>query len=359
MQTSIALFGEGFMSAKPKLLDLFSGAGGMSLGFAQAGFEVVAAVDNWRDALGTFALNEPSAKVFLTDMSDQRIARELFNSLPDVDVVIGGPPCQGFSIAGKRDPFDPRNMLYKSFVEAIKIKKPKAFVMENVPTIASPTNAELFAEIIQDFKNLGYAVQARVLRASEYAVPQNRRRMFIVGTRSDISEFFEFPEKTTVVHTTSDAISDLPDLSVDDGSPYPTEPLTDLQNSLRSGSKYLYNHQITEHSPATKSVISLVPDGGNYKDLPNSLQGIRNVNIAWTRFASDKPSNTIDTGHRHHFHYTYNRVPTVREAARLQSFPDTYIFLGSKTSQMKQVGNAVPPMLAKLIAENLYKVVSR
>jgi DNA (cytosine-5)-methyltransferase 1 len=347
------------MSIKPKLLDLFSGAGGMSLGFTQAGFEVLAAVDNWRDALGTFALNDPNAKVFLTDMSDLQSARELFQSLPDVDVVIGGPPCQGFSIAGKRDPLDPRNMLYKSFVDAIRVKRPKAFVMENVPTIASPTNAELFAEIIEDFKSLGYLVEARVLRASEYYVPQNRRRMFIVGTRSDIPAVFEFPKQSEVVNTTSDAISDLPDSSIDDGSPYPTPPLTQLQMILRKGSDYLYNHQVTEHSIATRSVISLVPDGGNYKDLPASLQGIRNVNIAWTRFSSDKPSNTIDTGHRHHFHYKYNRVPTVREAARLQSFPDSYIFLGSKTSQMKQVGNAVPPMLAKLIAENLYKVAAR
>ena len=124
---------------------------------------------------------------------------------------------------------------------------------------------------------------------------------------------------------------------------------------MRKESKGIYNHQITSHSEKTKSIISLVPDGGNYKDLPLDLRETRKVNIAWTRLNSKKPSFTIDTGHRHHFHYVYNRVPTVRESARIQSFPDSFIFVGNKTSQYKQVGNAVPPLLANI---KNHKVIS-
>lgn len=338
---------------KLKVLDLFSGAGGMSLGFSEAGFNISAALDHWRDALNTFRLNKRETETLLIDMSDEVATQHALKSLGEFDVIIGGPPCQGFSIAGKRDPQDPRNKLYKSFIAAIKEKKPKAFVMENVPTIASKTNAELYSEILADLEGLGYRTQSRVLLASDYGVPQNRKRMFIVGIRHDISNQFEFPSPMADKYTTRDAISDLPEFSLDDGSPYPSLPQSHLQEELRNKSTELFNHQVTEHSSATKSVISKVPDGGNFKDLPAELQGIRNVNIAWTRFASDKPALTIDTGHRHHFHYKFNRVPTVREAARLQSFPDTYIFLGSKTSQMKQVGNAVPPRLAFAIASAL------
>ncbi|MDA1061193.1 MAG: DNA cytosine methyltransferase, partial [bacterium] len=122
---------------------------------------------------------------------------------------------------------------------------------------------------------------------------------------------------------------------------------------MRQNTDFIYNHQLTGHSEKTQEIISLVPDGGNYKDLPTKYKKTRNVNIAWTRFDSKKPSNTIDTGHRHHFHYEYNRVPTVRESARLQSFPDDFRFMGSKTSQYKQVGNAVPPLLANVIAVEL------
>jgi len=123
----------------------------------------------------------------------------------------------------------------------------------------------------------------------------------------------------------------------------------------RTNSKGVYNHEITIHTEQTKRIISLVPDGGNYKDLPDSLQSTRKVHIAWTRLNSKKPSFTIDCGHNHHFHYKYNRVPTVRESARLQSFPDSFVFIGNKGSQLKQVGNAVPPLMAKAIAEQLNK----
>lgn len=336
-----------------KVLDLFSGAGGLSYGFELAGFDVQNAVDFWPDALETLRHNSPNTQTHLIDLGDVE-ATDIFLSKIEVpDVVIGGPPCQGFSIAGKRDPGDPRNRLYKGFIRAIEFHKPLAFVMENVPTINSPTNRELFNEILNDFKGLGYQVEFKVLLASQYGVPQNRKRMFIVGTRGTYN--FEFPREQLNVVTAQEALSDLPERGLEDESPYPVEARSEYQILMRSGSAGISNHQITLHSEKTTNVISHVPDGGNFKDLPSLFQGIRNVNIAWTRLASWKPSFTVDTGHRHHFHYEFNRVPTVRESARLQSFPDSFVFLGGRTSQMKQVGNAVPPLLAKQIAQALLK----
>lgn len=334
-----------------RVLDLFSGAGGLSYGFELAGFEVQNAVDFWPDALETLRHNSPSVQTHLLDLGDSQKVDEFLAGIEIPDVVIGGPPCQGFSIAGKRDPEDPRNRLYKGFVRAIEFHKPAAFVMENVPTINSPTNRELFTEILDDFINLGYKVEAKVLLASQFGVPQNRKRMFIVGTLAQYD--FHFPIEQIEIVSSRDAIGDLPEQGLEDGSDYLIKADTEYQRLMRKGSLGISNHQTTLHSEKTTKVISHVPDGGNYKDLPSHLQGIRNVNIAWTRLASSKPSFTVDTGHRHHFHYEFNRVPTVRESARLQSFPDSFVFLGGRTSQMKQVGNAVPPLLAEQVALSL------
>ena len=155
--------------------------------------------------------------------------------------------------------------------------------------------------------------------------------------------------------TTSEALSDLPEGNLEEGAVYPIEAQSEYQKLERRNSSGVYNHEITIHNEQTKRIISMVPDGGNYKDLPKDLQGTRKVHIAWTRLNSQRPSITIDTGHRHHFHYKWNRVPTVRESARIQSFPDDFIFMCSKTSQYKQVGNAVPPLMAQAIAEQLKK----
>ena len=154
------------------------------------------------------------------------------------------------------------------------------------------------------------------------------------------------------------ALSDLPPLVEtlgEDPAEYETKPKNSYQKLMRSNSKKVRNHIAASHSDKVKHIISLVPDGGNYKDLPEEYKNSRNFHVAWTRFRSDKPAPTIDTGHRHHFHYKYNRVPTVRECARLQSFPDDFIFEGKKTQQFRQVGNAVPPLMAQAIAEALLK----
>ena len=335
-----------------RVLDLFSGAGGMSLGFEMAGFEIICAVDNWEDALKTIKHNSPSTQTVSMDLSNKTSISDFCGELGQVDVVIGGPPCQGFSIAGKRNPEDERNRLYEGFVEAIKAIQPAAFVMENVPSISSPTNLDLFESIISDFEKLGYTTASKVLLASNFGVPQNRRRMFIVGIKGGENDF-DFPGGEESRISALEAIGDLPENSLEDGSEYPIKPDTAYQQWAHEGSEGIWNHQVTDHKPKTIEVISLVPDGGNHKSLPMGLSGIRNVNIAWTRLDSRKPSFTIDTGHRHHFHYKFNRVPTARESARLQSFPDAYVFLGSKTSQLRQIGNAVPPLLARSIAESL------
>ena len=336
-----------------KVLDLFSGCGGMSLGFEQAGFSIELGIDNCADALTTFKKNHKNSSIIDADLS--KLDPSEIN-IDTIDVIIGGPPCQGFSIAGKRIVEDERNDLYKSFVRYVDFFKPKAFVMENVPNILSMGNGLIKNKIVEDFSSLGYTVVCKLLMASDFGVPQNRKRAFFVGIVS--GNKFEYPEKLDLPKVTSqDAISDLPDLSVIDNSSYPTPCISMYQKKMRSNSKRLFNHQLTEHKDKTVKIISLVPDGGNYKDLPEHLKDTRRVNIAWTRLNSKKPSFTIDTGHRHHFHYKYNRVPTVRESARIQSFPDDFIFLGNKTSQYKQVGNAVPPLLAKYLGNKLKEYI--
>jgi DNA (cytosine-5)-methyltransferase 1 len=343
-----------------KVLDLFSGCGGLSFGLEKVGFRVIAGIDNWTDALKTFQKNHKDAKALTVDLGKPDLDA-IKKEIGDVDVVVGGPPCQGFSISGNRDLNDPRNKLYKGFVQIVKRFNPKVFVLENVPNLVSIGEGKIKDEIIKDFEKLGYKVKYKILLASDYGVPQNRRRVIFVGVKGENN--FEFPipmfNEGQKKVSSSDAISDLPDHDMQDGSFLRQKPRTQYQEKMRTKDSKIFNHVLTAHDKKTVEIISLVPDGGNYKDLPQEHINTRRVNIAWTRFNSTKPSNTIDTGHRHHFHYKYNRVPTVRESARLQSFPDDFIFLGSKTSQYKQVGNAVPPLLAEAIGKNILKLFDK
>lgn len=347
-----------FRNYKFKVLDLFSGCGGLSYGFLRQNFDVIAGVDNWKDSLITFEKNHPGAKGILVDLRDFS-PKELQKKIGNVDVVIGGPPCQGFSISGKRNPDDPRNNLYTAFVKTVAQLKPKAFVLENVPNLIAIAGGRIKDQIVNDFSSLGYKVKYKVMLSSDYGVPQNRRRVVFIGTLGHGE--FNFPDgqftDSELKVTTRDALSDLPEGSVDDGTENNKKPATNYQALMREKTNKIYNHQITAHDKKTVETISLVPDGGNYKNLPAHLRNTRKVHIAWTRYNSIKPSLTIDTGHRHHFHYKYNRVPTVRESARLQSFPDNFIFFGSKTSQYKQVGNAVPPLMSEAIAAELKKIL--
>lgn len=344
------------MGKERTFIDLFCGAGGMSYGFEMAGFRPVLAIDNWQDALDTYKKNNPKGETLCADLSNINIAQVAKDyNIKKVDLIIGGPPCQGFSVAGKRIVDDIRNKLYKSFVSFVEYFSPEMFVMENVPNILSIGDGMVRESILNDFRKLGYEVQYDVLTASDYGVPQNRRRAIFVGAKSGS---FNFPKPTVAKKvTSSQALSDLPENSIEDGNAYPCGEMSAYQKWARTKSTGVFNHEVTVHSEKTQHIISLVPDGGNYKDLPEEYQNTRKVHIAWTRLNSQKPSFTIDTGHRHHFHYCYNRIPTVRECARIQSFPDDYIFMKSRTSQYKQVGNAVPPLMAVAIAEEVKKTL--
>lgn len=338
------------------VLDLFCGCGGLSLGLQNAGFRILLGVDNWGDALKTFKANHTNSNIYhgdLTELSFSDIANQFHEN--SVDVIVGGPPCQGFSISGKRDPQDPRNKLYTSFLGAVEHFKPRAFIMENVPNLASMNKGAIKETIRSEFEALGYVLSDKIVLASDYGVPQNRKRYILVGLLNKKAFVFPTPSHVENKITCFEAISDLPEELSNDSKAYPSPANSAYQSKMRLGCSEILNHEITKHNEKTVSTISLVPDGGNYKNLPDHLKKTRKVNIAWTRFNSMKPSLTIDTGHRHHFHYEFNRVPTVRESARLQSFPDSFVFCCSKTSQYKQVGNAVPPILGEALGRSLMK----
>ena len=344
---------------QPRVLDLFCGAGGFSEGFRQAKCDIVAGIDNDAQAVATYAKNFPSSFAIKKDLSEDSLTglESIVNS--QVDIIIGGPPCQGFSVAGKRLKDDPRNILYKAYLHLIQHFNPKVVVIENVPTILGLYGGEIGRQIAEDLRQLKYTVHVHKLLASDYGVPQTRKRVFFIGLHDE--KDFSLPKGKHTNHpiTSSMAISDLPLLNGDLGEfqqDYTLSPKNEYQKEMRKKSPFLWNHEAVNHQQKTVDIISMVPDGGSYKDLPKSLWETRKVNIAWTRMNSKKPCFTIDAGHNHHFHYKANRVPTVRECARIQSFPDRFIFYGNRTSQYRQVGNAVPPLVAKAIGLSLKKV---
>ncbi|MEI7765473.1 MAG: DNA cytosine methyltransferase [bacterium] len=348
---------------KLKIIDLFAGCGGLSYGFEMAGYDVLLGTDNWMDSLETFKHNHKNSKILCEDIS--KVTKKDILDLIDnkeVDVLVGGPPCQGFSLAGKRDSKDDRNKLVMEYVRVVKELNPKFFVLENVLGILSmkdEKNNLVIDNLKKAFAKIGYQISYKPLFAHHYGVPQKRQRVVIVGNRLGIN--FEFPKPThdgiqNKFTTVGDAISDLPLLEKDFGEEtvkHKITPKSDYQKMMRKNTDLLKNHTKSAHSEQTTRVISFVPEGGNWKDLPKEYQNIRSYSNTWRRLDSKLPSVTIDTGHRHHFHYKANRVPTVRESARIQSFPDTFEFKGTRTSQFKQVGNAVPPLLAKAIAEKI------
>lgn len=347
---------------KLTVVDLFSGCGGLSKGFIDAGYDVILGVDHEPTSLETFKLNHNGSQTLLLDLFDQKSINEIKKALKGVhpDIIVGGPPCQGFSLTGTRNFDDKRNQLYLSMIESVKVLKPKAFLIENVPGFARMYGGAIKDEVIKRFTELGYNVKMQILCAADYGVPQIRKRVVFVGLQKKLGEF-EFPKPILTPDkyiTTLEAIGDLPSREHEFGEEednYKSVPKSEYQKMMRGKQKKLFNHVSTKHTDLVKSIISQVPDGGNHKDLPEGVGGNRKFNEAWTRYNSKKPSKTIDTGHRNHFHYKQNRVPTVRENARLQSFPDNFIFIGTRTSQNRQVGNAVPPLLGYNIAKQLKK----
>lgn len=342
------------------IVDLFCGAGGLSLGFEMAGFNSVLAIDFDQKAIETYNMNRAKKSGRHIDLKvvDEIYLRKHIE-FSEVIGVIGGPPCQGFSIAGRRIVDDERNELYRHYFEIIEMIKPQFFLMENVSGLLTLSKGAIKEDILRRGDELGYNISFKVLDSVDYGVPQYRKRVFFVGIRKDIaSRKFEFPVKNNDLITTKDALSDLPNV-VDKGeiTDYRTKPKSEYQTWVRQNSKRVYNHNNTNHTEETRFLISKVPQGGGLKDLPKELIGDRKYSSLLRRMDSNRPSNTIDTGHRTYFHYSENRIPSVRESARLQSFPDYFIFHGSKVEQYRQVGNAVPPLLAKSIANSILNYI--
>ena len=248
------------------------------------------------------------------------------------------------------------NHLYLEFYNTVKKVNPNFFIIENVSGFLNLSKGMFIEDIIDRFGNegLGYKINYKLINSSSYGVPQNRKRVFIIGTKD---KKFEFPKENNKFISSHEAISDLNfKLNSKKGNgvySYPVEAKSTYQKKMRKNSERIINHENTNHENQTINVISKIKDGGTIHDLDRKYWEIRKYNKTFQRMNSKLPSLTIDTGHRNYFHYKANRIPTVRECARLQSFPDDFVFKGSKTSQYKQVGNAVPPLISEVLAKNL------
>lgn len=276
----------------------------------------------------------------------------------NVDLIVGGPPCQGFSQKGKRKTIhDERNFLFKYYYEVVSLVKPTYFVMENVPNLLTAENGYFKKEITELFEGLGYTISSDVLNAAEFGVPQNRKRAVIIGKLG--SEAIGLPVPIEERVTIWDAISDLAYLNSGEGEEkqsYKYEPQSQYQRKLRENSDYLYNHVATKHSDLALERLKLIPPNMGKEVLPPEHRTKSIYSGTWSRMLKDDVSVTIttrfDTPSSGRFTHPFlDRAITVREAARIQSFPDSFVFYGNKGSQMKQVGNAVPPLLAKAIAD--------
>jgi len=359
--------------SKLKTLDLFCGAGGLSLGFEMAGYEVLAGVDNEESFLKTFEKSHENATPIKKDLHDNGIKDVIENEqidLNDIDVVIGGPPCQGFSTAGNRMIEDPRNELVKEYTNSIREIKPKVFLMENVTGLSSMENGvgELVTdELVDIFEEIGYKTKYKILNSVNFGVPQKRKRLFFVGIKDEINIDFRWPEPSyfspnslsafkdsSKTHlTVRDAISDLPKLKAGgEINNYKKEPENSYQRWARKKSTRLLNHHAPNHGKTVLERIKNIPPGGNHSDLPEELQLNSGYPNIYGKLEWDSPSDTI-TGNfgcasapGRFLHPRDNRVLSVREGARLQSFPDHIEIFGNKSEMYKQIGNAVPVVMA-------------
>lgn len=337
--------------------DLFAGVGGMSQGFKMSGnFKIAFAIEYDKDIAFAYQKNHQGTDVYAKDIRDVDV-KEMHQKYPFVEVIIGGPPCQGFSQKGKRLSLDdPRNFLFQQFVRFVEEFKPKYFVLENVPTIVTTANGYFRNQIVEAFNRIGYDVTYGVLCAADYGVPQDRHRAIFLGQLDKLQIKLPIPNRERI--TVRDAIYDLPFIGSGGGQEemaYDKPPITDYQKLMRKDSTVLYNHSATNHNAKALYRLSLIPKGAGKEVLPPEERTKSIYSGTWSRMLEDDISATIttryDTPSSGRFtHPILDRCITTREAARIQSFPDTFRFYGSKTCQMKQVGNAVPPLLAYAIA---------
>lgn len=342
---------------KPSVIDLFAGVGGLSLGFEKQGFHVLMANEYDESIADAYQKNHKGTKMIVGDITSLDLKETFSSYAGKVDVVIGGPPCQGFSQKGQRKTIhDERNFLFKYYVAVVELVKPRYFVMENVPNLLTAENGYFFREIEELFNKMGYSLEHGVLNAADYGVPQNRRRAIIIGKLNGKAPKLPVPQNEKV--TIWDAISDLAFLESGEGTEtqeYKNAPETEYQKKLRGNSTILYNHIATKHSPVALERLAMIPPNAGKEVLPEEHITKSIYSGTWTRMRKDEISVTIttrfDTPSSGKFTHPYlDRAITVREAARIQSFPDDFQFTGNKGSQMKQVGNAVPPLLAAAIA---------
>ena len=345
------------------MIDLFAGVGGLSLGFEMCGFEVILANEYDASIAEAYIKNRNNPNMIVDDITKLPIGATFSKYKGKVDLVVGGPPCQGFSAKGQRKSInDSRNFLFRYFVNVVATVEPLYFVMENVPGLLTTENGYFKKELMELFADLGYVVNAEVLCAANYGVPQNRNRAVIIGKRNADTPV-QMPKRHDNSTTIWDAISDLAYLDSGEGDEiqnYRTEPQSPYQKMLRRNSDLLYNHVATKHSTIALERLAMIPPKGGKEYLPPEHLTKSIYSGTWERMDADDISVTIttrfDTPSSGKFTHPYlNRAITVREAARIQSFPDTFRFYGTKSSQMKQVGNAVPPLLAKAIAEAIIK----
>jgi len=353
-------------------IDLFCGAGGLSEGFRQAGFHVLAGQDFDATAGATFAATHTEAKFIpgpIQEVTAARLLRATGLKRGEVDVLVGGPPCQGYSVYNhQRGADDPRAGLFREYLRIVDSLRPKWLVMENVTGITSISGGAIVREIERGMDKLGYRVRMKVLKAEEYGVPQERRRIFFIATRTSNPILFPTPTHGPGLAdfvTIWDAISDLPPVANGGTSPnpvYASAPKNEYQNMLRGKERQLTNHEAPRLARVNEERMKHIPPGGSWRDLPFGLlpQGMRRAKRSDHTKRYGRPRKTdlactiltkCDVHWGAYIHPVQNRAITVREAARLQSFPDSFVFQGSRTDQYKQVGNAVPPLLGFHVAK--------
>ncbi len=385
------------------MIDLFAGAGGLSEGLSEAGFHSIFASEIVDTYANTYKINHPGSKVLTADIRSvdaNKIRIELGIERESLDLIAGGPPCQGFSInAPIRSVLDQRNHLFKEYLRFVDAFAPRAILIENVPGLVSFEHGATLHAILEALAELGYGADVRILGAAYYGVPQMRWRTIILGLRGKKLPSLAFPEPvfhapikpnfTTTfdgqtllklpaaeasVHftTVEEAIGDLPPLKAGErGSTvkeYYCEPFCDYQRRMRCGSSGVYNHEAPRLSKENLQRLQYIKPGGNWTDIPDELlpKGMQKARKSdhtkrYGRVMPNGLASTILTKCDPHwgafFHYSQERSFTVREAARIQSFPDHYVFTGSQSEQFAQVGNAVPPLLAEAVGLALKSIL--
>lgn len=357
---------------KIKVISLFSGCGGLDLGFKQAGYDLIWANDILKDACDTYSLNIGDHII------NEDITKIDLNTIPYAEIIIGGPPCQGFSGIGKRDPNDKRSALVFSYLEVVNKVQPKIFLFENVTGIKSskaPDGTKVIDNLKVAFEDIGYHINIYTLNAVDYGVPQRRRRVFIIGNKigADISappqtHFENETDKKNWI-TSFEAISDLKSPTENGNIKYRHQPNNPYQELMRKNADRTTLHFIPYSSATDREIIKHVKPGGNYMDVPDEVSTKRIMYFKKTggrtttygRLDPQKPNYTLNTYFDRpnigcNIHYKEDRMITIREGLRFQSFPDDFqIISKSKRNYYVQVGNAVPPLLSKAWAEHLLK----